>query len=84
MRVPGFLWTAILALIPLLIEWLGGDYFTGQQWVPWVVIALGFVAASESEIAGTLGHLLATVLPGYVFTTAWVSLVVIAVALLLP
>jgi len=44
MRVPGFLWTAILALIPLLIEWLGGDYFTGQQWVPWVVIALGFVA----------------------------------------
>lgn len=44
MKVPGFLWTAVLALIPLLIEWLGGDYFGGQQWVPWAVIVLGFVA----------------------------------------
>lgn len=46
------------------------------------VIALAFVAASESEIAGTLGHLLGTVLPGYMVTTAWLSIVVIAVALL--
>ncbi len=46
------------------------------------VIALCFVAASESEIAGTLGHLLSTVLPGYILTTAWVSIVVLAVALL--
>src|SRR5690554_1783676 len=46
------------------------------------VIALAFVAAQESEIAGTLGHLLATVLPEYILTTAWLSVVVIAVALL--
>jgi len=44
MQVPGFLWTALLALIPLLIQWLGGDYFAGQQWVPWAVVALGFIA----------------------------------------
>ncbi|MBE0591764.1 MAG: hypothetical protein IH616_05115, partial [Gemmatimonadales bacterium] len=36
------------------------------------VIALGFVAASQGEIAGTLDHLFATVLPGYMLTTAWV------------
>lgn len=44
MKIPGFLWTALLALIPLLIQWLGGDYFTGQSWAPWVIMALGFVA----------------------------------------
>lgn len=46
------------------------------------VIALGFVAASQGEIAGTLDHLFATVLPGYMLTTAWVSIVVVALALL--
>ncbi len=46
------------------------------------VITLAFVAMQESEIAGTLGHLVATVLPGYIFTTAWLSIVVLAVALL--
>lgn len=43
MQIPGFLWTAILALIPLLVGWLGGDYFAGQGWVAWVVIVLGGV-----------------------------------------
>lgn len=46
------------------------------------VIALGFIAASQSEITGTLGHLASTVLPRYLLTTAWVSVVVLAVALL--
>jgi len=44
MQVPGFLWTAVLALIPLLVQWLGGDYFDGQSWVPWAIMALGLVA----------------------------------------
>jgi uncharacterized membrane protein len=44
MQIPGFLWTALLALIPLLIQWLGGDYFTGQAWVPWLIVILGFIA----------------------------------------
>ena len=44
MQVPGFLWTAVLALIPLLITWIGGDYFAGQAWVPWAIVVLGFVA----------------------------------------
>lgn len=42
--VPGFVWTAILALIPLLIEWLQGDYFGAQGWVSVTIIVLGFVA----------------------------------------
>ena len=44
MKVPGFLWTAVLALIPLIVEWLQGDYFSGQTWVSVVVLILGFVA----------------------------------------
>ena len=44
MQIPGFAWTAALALIPLLINWLGGDYFVGQSWVPWAVVVLGAVA----------------------------------------
>jgi F0F1-type ATP synthase assembly protein I len=44
MQIPGFVWTAVLALIPLLIQWLSGDYFAGQPWVSLVVIVLGFVA----------------------------------------
>jgi len=44
MQVPGFLWTAVLALIPLLIQWIGGDYFAGQAWVPWAIVVLGFIA----------------------------------------
>jgi hypothetical protein len=44
MKVPGFLWTAVLALIPLLIQWLEGDYFTGQTWVSIAVLVLGFAA----------------------------------------
>jgi iron(III) transport system permease protein len=46
------------------------------------VIALALVAVQEGEIAGTLGHLVSTVLPEYILTTAWVSIVVLAVALL--
>lgn len=42
MKVPGFLWTAVLALIPLLIQWLEGDYFSGQTWVSIAVLVLGF------------------------------------------
>lgn len=44
MKVPGFLWTAVLALIPLIVEWLQGDYFTGQTWVSIAVLVLGFAA----------------------------------------
>jgi len=44
MKVPGFLWTAVLALIPLIVEWLQGDYFSGQTWVSIVVLVLGFAA----------------------------------------
>jgi hypothetical protein len=44
MKVPGFLWTAVLALIPLLIQWLEGDYFSGQTWVSIAVLVLGFTA----------------------------------------
>jgi len=44
MKIPGFLWTAVLALIPLLIQWLEGDYFTGQTWVSIAVLVLGFAA----------------------------------------
>lgn len=44
MQIPGFLWTAILALIPLLVQWLGGDYFATEQWVPWAVMTLGLIA----------------------------------------
>lgn len=44
MQVPGFLWVAILALIPLVIQWLQGDYFSGQTWVSFAVIVLGFFA----------------------------------------
>ncbi len=44
MQIPGFVWTAVLALIPLLVQWLMGDYFAGQPWVSLVVIVLGFVA----------------------------------------
>lgn len=43
-QVPGFLWTALLALIPLLVTWLQGDYFAGQQWVAIAIIALGALA----------------------------------------
>lgn len=46
------------------------------------VLALVFVAAGQGEVSGTLGHLLATVLPGYLLTTAWLSVLVLAVALL--
>lgn len=49
MQVPGFLWTAILALLPLIITWLGGDYFAEQAWVPWVVLVLGFVAKAIEQ-----------------------------------
>lgn len=44
MKIPGFLWTAVLALIPLLIQWLEGDYFTEQTWVSIAVLVLGFAA----------------------------------------
>jgi hypothetical protein len=44
MQIPGFVWTAILALIPLLVQWLQGEYFTGQTWVSLAVIILGFLA----------------------------------------
>src|SRR5690606_21828832 len=46
------------------------------------VLALVFVAAGQGEVSGTLGHLLATVLPGYLVTTAGLSFLVLAVALL--
>lgn len=44
MQIPGVVWTAVLALIPLLVQWLSGDYFAGQPWVSLAVIVLGFVA----------------------------------------
>ena len=44
MQIPAFVWTALLALIPLLVNWLGGDYFGGQGWVAWAVLALGGLA----------------------------------------
>lgn len=44
MQIPGFVWTAILALIPLLVQWLQGEYFSGQTWVSLAVIILGFLA----------------------------------------
>lgn len=44
-RVPGFIWVAILALIPLLIQWLNGEYFAGQAWVSFAAIALSFIAS---------------------------------------
>ena len=43
MQVPGFLWTAVLALIPLLIQWIGGDYFAGRAGT-WAIVVLGFLA----------------------------------------
>jgi iron(III) transport system permease protein len=46
------------------------------------VLALFVVAAGESEVAGTIPHLASTVLPGYVFTTALLALLVLGVALL--
>lgn len=42
-RVPGFIWLAVLALIPLLIQWLNGEYFAGQAWVSFVIVTLGFI-----------------------------------------
>jgi len=44
MRLPGVVWVAILALIPHLIEWLGGDYFRGYAWVPVAIILLSALA----------------------------------------
>lgn len=44
MQVPGVVWTAVLALIPLLIQWLSGDYFADQPWVSLAVILLGTIA----------------------------------------
>lgn len=41
---PGFIWVAILAIIPLLIQWINGEYFAGQAWVSFAAIALSFVA----------------------------------------
>lgn len=43
-RLPGFVWTALIALIPLLVTWLQGAYFAGQQWTAIVIIALGALA----------------------------------------
>lgn len=46
------MWTAVLALIPLIVEWLQGDYFSGQTWVSIAVLVLGFAAkAIELYIA---------------------------------
>lgn len=58
MQIPGVVWTAVLALIPLLIQWLSGDYFAGQPWVSLAVILLGTVAkviemyAPRAEVRG--------------------------------
>lgn len=43
MQVPGFVWVAILALIPLLVQWLQGEWFQGQLWASLAVLILGFV-----------------------------------------
>lgn len=43
-QIPGFVWVAVLALIPLLVQWLQGEYFAGQTWVSIAVIALGALA----------------------------------------
>ena len=40
-QVPGFLWTAAIALLPLLAQWIQGDYFSGQAWVSVAVIVIG-------------------------------------------
>lgn len=43
-KIPGFVWTAILALIPLLVQWLQGEYFAAQTWVSVAIIVLGALA----------------------------------------
>lgn len=40
MNIPGFVWTAVLALIPLLVQWLEGDYFSSQKWVSVAILVL--------------------------------------------
>lgn len=44
LKSPAVIWTAVLALIPLLIEWLQGDYFAGEDWVLLAVALLTITA----------------------------------------
>ena len=73
MQVPGFLLTALLALIPLLVQWLGGDYFAGQAWVPWAVIALGFAGKLIEMLAAQKRAAARPALPETFFESAAVA-----------
>lgn len=44
MQIPGIVWTAILAAIPLVVQFLSGEVFAGQAWVSGAVLILGLVA----------------------------------------
>lgn len=48
-RAPAMIWTAVLALIPLLIQWLQGDAFKGEDWVL-LAVALLTLAARFIEV----------------------------------
>jgi len=54
-QVPGFMWTAVIALIPVLIQWLQGEYFSGQTWVAFAIILLGallkFIEVYRAQVA---------------------------------